>query len=230
MTAHRTPIVVTVLIAALCAVAAVRQSADRPAATASVLPARTADFNALYGENCAGCHGTNATGGAARGLVDPVFLRIADDTVIRDVVARGVPRTAMPAFARTAGGSLGDDRIDAIVRGLRSHVAGAGPGDLDPPPYARSASGDATRGGDTFATFCARCHGADGRGGSMASSIVDPAYLALVSDQSLRTTVIAGRPDLNAPNWRGNIAGRPMSAQEVSNVVAWLAAHRATGD
>jgi mono/diheme cytochrome c family protein len=89
-----------------------------------------------------------------------------------------------------------------------------------------SADGDAKRGGGSFAMFCARCHGADGSGGPGAGSIVDSAYLPLVSDQSLRTTVIAGRPDLGAPDWRGNVPGRPMSAEEVSDVVAWLAAHR----
>jgi mono/diheme cytochrome c family protein len=97
---------------------------------------------------------------------------------------------------------------------------------MDPPPYAVSASGDPARGGDAFATFCSHCHGADGRGGSAASSIVDPIYLSLLSNQSLRTTVIAGRPDLSAPDWRGNVPGRPMSDQEVSDVVAWLAARR----
>ena len=40
------------------------------------------------------------------------------------------------------------------------------------------------------------------RAGRRAGSIVDPAYLALVSDQALRTTVIAGRPDLGMPDWR----------------------------
>ena len=60
----------------------------------------------------------------------------------------------------------------------------------------------------------------------MASSIVDRSYLALVSDQYLRMTVIAGRPQLGAPDWRGNVPGRPMSDQEVTDVVAWLASSR----
>jgi cytochrome c oxidase cbb3-type subunit 3 len=38
--------------------------------------------------------------------------------------------------------------------------------------------------------------------------------------------VIAGRPELGAPDWRGNIAGRPMSNQDVTDVVSWLAWHR----
>jgi len=38
--------------------------------------------------------------------------------------------------------------------------------------------------------------------------------------------VSAGRPDRGQPDWRGYIAGRPMSSQEVSDVVAWLASKR----
>jgi cytochrome c oxidase cbb3-type subunit III len=187
----------------------------------------TTGLDPLYGVNCAGCHGADGAGGAARGLTDPVFLHVADEATIRGVVARGVPRTAMPAFAQAAGGPLTDDQIDAIVRGLRARAANAGHTfDLNPPPYAMSSAGDPKRGGGSFVTFCARCHGADGHGGPEGGSIVDSAYLSLVSDQSLRTTVIAGRPDLGAPDWRGNIQGKPMSAEEVSDTVAWLAAQR----
>jgi cytochrome c oxidase cbb3-type subunit III len=42
----------------------------------------------------------------------------------------------------------------------------------------------------------------------------------------LRTLVIVGRPDLGAPDWRNNVPGKPMSSQEISDVVAWLAAQR----
>jgi hypothetical protein len=59
---------------------------------------------------------------------------------------------------------------------------------------------------------------------------VDPAYLALVSNQYLRTTVIAGRSDEAIPNWRGYVPGHEMNPQEVSDVVAWLAAHRISLD
>jgi hypothetical protein len=55
---------------------------------------------------------------------------------------------------------------------------------------------------------------------------VNGSYLALVSDQDLRTVVIAGRPELGAPDWRSDIPGRPMSAQEITDVVAWLSAQR----
>jgi cytochrome c oxidase cbb3-type subunit 3/ubiquinol-cytochrome c reductase cytochrome c subunit len=50
--------------------------------------------------------------------------------------------------------------------------------------------------------------------------------LALVSDQGLRTIVITGRPELGAPDWRGNVPGKPMSDQEITDVVAWAASRR----
>jgi cytochrome c oxidase cbb3-type subunit III len=50
--------------------------------------------------------------------------------------------------------------------------------------------------------------------------------LALVGDQELRTIVIAGRPEFGAPDWRGDIPGKPMSDQEVTDVIAWLASRR----
>ena len=49
-----------------------------------------------------------------------------------------------------------------------------------------------------------------------------------MSDQNLRTTIIAGRPDLGHPDWRNCVPGRAMTSQEVTDVVTWLAAQRKT--
>ena len=57
-------------------------------------------------------------------------------------------------------------------------------------------------------------------------SIVDGSYLALVSNQSLRTTVIAGRPDRGHPDWRHCVPGEALSGAQVSDVVAWLVSQR----
>jgi mono/diheme cytochrome c family protein len=224
----RGPLIAALLTALALLASGCNAFPEQPLQGAMVVPPdATADFNVLYGVNCAGCHGSDGKGDAARGLADPVFLRIADDATLRRVTASGVPGTAMPAFSKTAGGPLGDDSIDALVRGMRARWSGGeSASDLNPPPYSTSTAGDPTRGGDVFATFCSSCHGADGRGGAGGGSIVDASYLSLVSDQSIRTTVIAGRPDLGAPDWRGNVHGRPMSPAEVSDVVAWLEAKR----
>jgi cytochrome c oxidase cbb3-type subunit III len=197
-----------------------------PADVQVVPPNRIMDFSFLYARNCSGCHGRNGTGGGAIGLADPVYLAIADDAIIRRVTADGVAGTSMPAFAQHSGGMLTDDQIDVIVHGIRTGWAKPDAlRDANAPPYAAQSPGDPKRGADVYGTYCSRCHGVDGHGGK-ASSIVDPAYLALVSDQGLRTTVIVGRPALNAPDWRGDVAGKAMSPGEISDVVAWLAAQR----
>ncbi|HZV06602.1 MAG TPA: c-type cytochrome [Gemmataceae bacterium] len=190
-------------------------------------PAQILDFTILYGRNCAGCHGREGRGGVAIGIGEPVYLAIASDAAITRATADGVAGTAMPAFAKRSGGMLTDDQISAIVRGIRSRWAKPDAlRDVEPPPYAASQTGDAERGAAVYGTFCSSCHGPGGRGGARASSIVDAAYLQLVSDQELRTLVIVGRPDLGAPDWRGDLPGRPMSPQDVFDVVAWLAGQR----
>jgi mono/diheme cytochrome c family protein len=184
------------------------------------------NFNILYSHNCAGCHGHGGEGEAAISLRDPVFLAIADDAAIRRVAANGVPGTPMPAFAQSAGGTLTDKQIDAIVSGIRSWARPSLLRGEDLPPYTAPTSGDPHHGAQVYATYCSACHGLDGRGGSKAGSIVDGSYLALVSDQNLRIVAIVGLPEQRMPDWRDDVPGRPMSPSEISDVVAWLAAQR----
>ena len=200
----------------------------RPPADSRVIPpTKITDFSLLYAKNCAGCHGPDGKGGAAIGLGNPVYLAIADDATIARVTANGVPGTSMPAFAQHSGGMLTDDQIDAIVHGIRGLWGKPDAlGDANPPPYAAQSSGEAKRGAAVYGAYCSSCHGEDGRGGKRASSIMDSSYLALVSDQHLRTTVIVGRPEMGAPDWRNDLVGKPMSPDDVSDVVAWLAAQR----
>jgi mono/diheme cytochrome c family protein len=191
-------------------------------------PREVLEFGTLYSENCSGCHGENGRGGAAIALADPVYLAIANEEAIRRVTAKGVQGTAMPAFAESAGGPLTDKQIDVITQGIRSRWSK--PGILDgfnPPPYAAKSTGDSEQGTAVYKTYCEPCHGPDGRGGPKGSNITNNSFLALVSDQGLRTTVIVGRPELAAPDWRGNVPGKPMSDQDVTDVVAWLVSKRA---
>jgi mono/diheme cytochrome c family protein len=191
-------------------------------------PKEVLEFGTLYAENCAGCHGAEGRGGAAIALANPIYLAIADDTAIRKVIANGVRGAAMPAFAESAGGMLTDAQVDVITKEIRSRWSK--PGILDiatAPSYAPKSTGDAQRGEAAYKTYCESCHGPGGGGGHKGSAITDDSFLALVSDQGLRTFVITGRPELGAPDWRGNVPGKPMSDQEVTDVVAWLASRRA---
>ena len=192
-----------------------------------VAPNQVVDFETLYAQNCAGCHGAQGRGGAAIALANPVYLAIVDETALRNVVANGVHGTSMPAFAQRAGGMLTEEQINAISSGIFSNwghkqvLDGA-----NPPAYAAKATGDVDHGQVAFGTYCASCHGSEGRGTSKGSAITNDSFLALVSDQGLRTIVITGRPELGAPDWRSNVRGKPMTDQEITDVVAWLASRR----
>jgi cytochrome c oxidase cbb3-type subunit III len=193
-------------------------------------PTEIVDFNLLYAQNCSGCHGADGRLGPARPLNDRLYLALANNETLQQVIAQGVPKTAMPAFAQQQGGNLTAEQVKVIVNGIRSRWARSEQfAGMTLPPYRTekdSKSADASRGLIVYQTYCAQCHDAAGRSRPKGGAIVDPNYLALVSDQSLRTTVIVGRSDLGKPNWRDNVPGRPMSPQEISDVVAWIASHR----
>jgi cytochrome c oxidase cbb3-type subunit 3 len=190
-------------------------------------PDEILDFKTLYAENCAGCHGVEGRGGAAIALANPVYLAIADEAAMRKVIANGVHGASMPAFAQSAGGMLTDKQIDVITTQILASWSRPGVlAGVHAPSCAAKSAGDVARGEIAYKTYCESCHGAEGRGGQKGSAITDGAFLALVSDQGLRTVVIAGRPELSAPDWRGDAPGKPMSEQEVTDVVAWLASKR----
>lgn len=222
---HRLKLCGCVLVTLICP--ACINAPGRPARdSAALAPDHVLNFDTLYEQNCAGCHGKNGKGGAAIALADPTFLAIANDDVIRRTAVSGVPRTLMPAFAKTEGGMLTDQQINAIVAGIRAWARPELLHNTAPPLLTAQPPGDAHRGEAVYATYCASCHGQNGAGGQRASSIVNGSYLTLVSDQYLRIAVIAGRPELGAPDWRNDLPGRPMSSQEVADVVAWLSAQR----
>jgi len=200
----------------------------QPSLASEVLaPKDVLAFAPLYAENCSACHGSEGRGGAAIALADPVYLAIADDADVRKVIANGMRGTAMPPFAESAGGMLTDAQIDVITKEIRSRWSKQGVLDAaTAPSYAPKSGGDAQRGQLAYKTYCESCHGPGGSGGKKGSAITNDSFLALVNDQSLRTIVITGRPELGAPDFRGNLPGKPMSDQEITDVVAWLASQR----
>jgi len=199
-----------------------------------VRPDRITDFEQLYGRSCAGCHGREGSRGPARPLRDPLYLKLAGADVLRRSIAEGVSGTAMSPFLESEGGSLSEAQVDALAQGLlASWGDDAALAGVALPPYSASdslaaghAAGDARRGAQAYRAFCAECHGDDGRGGKHGGSIVDGSYLGLVSDQALRSAVIAGRTDLGMPDYRGEQARHPMTPQQISDVVAWLVVQR----
>jgi len=197
-----------------------------------VLPDQVVTFGTLYKDNCAGCHGQNGRHGAARPLNDGLYLALIGEDRLRHVIANGVPGTTMPPFAQDQGGILTDRQISVLADEMEKKWALPQEFPATTMPAYDGSLGNATAGAVAFRQYCAGCHGPDGTGvsGRRGGSAVDPAYLALVSDQYLRTTVIAGRSDEGIPNWRTYVPSREMNPQELSDIVAWLAAHRTSPD
>ena len=135
--------------------------------------------------------------------------RTQEQTIFNASPRTGVPGTLMPAFAKSKGGMLTDQQMEIMVNGMlqswgkpvsgqpmpafEPQPAGAptpapanGAATRPAPGGALNQGGDATQGQVVFTQFCARCHGADGNGNTAAGgepgSLLDPAYLALISD------------------------------------------------
>jgi mono/diheme cytochrome c family protein len=200
-----------------------------------IRPDEVLTFATLYKENCAACHGTNGKNGAALSLANSVYLAVAGEQILQQTITKGVPGGLMPAFAKSSGGTLTDRQVAILTQGiLQQWGSPAALAGATPLPYLATLPADADRGQQAYATACARCHGATGEGSTDATSktgagklgsIVNPSYLALISNQDLRSIVIAGRPDEGMPDWRSD-AAQPLTDQQITDIVAWLASKR----
>lgn len=188
-------------------------------------PSSVTDFATLYGQNCAACHGASGQNGPAINIANPEYQALIDDASLRKWISNGMPGTEMPAFAQAAGGMLTAAQVDALIAGMRRQWSRPNAfGGAVPPLYAQSASGNAQRGEVSYEARCASCHQRS------HEQITGPDYLALTGDQALRSIIIAGRPDIGQPDWRHDAPGgretTPLTAQEVDDIVAYMASLR----
>jgi mono/diheme cytochrome c family protein len=179
-------------------------------------PENVASFDRLYKQNCSACHGENGSGGPALDLGNPQYQALIDDVSLRRWITSGMAGTQMPAFGESAGGFLTPLQVDVLVTGMRARWDHKDHSAADMPPYSSSAVGNVEHGQDVFRVSCTFCH-QQGQ-----QKITDASYLALVNDQSLRTIVIAGRPDLGHPDWKQVRQVQPLTDQDVSDVTAYL--------
>jgi mono/diheme cytochrome c family protein len=179
-------------------------------------PENIASFDRLYKQNCSACHGENGSGGPALDLANPKYQALVDDVSLRRWITSGMPGTQMPAFGESAGGFLTPQQVDVLVAGMRARWDHKGRGTEEMPSYSSTAVGNVEHGQDNFRVSCSSCH-QQGQ-----QKITDASYLSLVSDQSLRSIIIAGRPDLGHPDWSQVRHGQPLTDRDVSDVIAYL--------
>lgn len=127
-----------------------------------------------FAQACAACHGANAEGGRGPNLARSDRVRGFTDDELFNVIRRGVPGTAMPAFP------LPNNTIWQIAAFLRS---------LSTPAFLVPIAGDVDAGEAVYRKAdCASCHMLYGRGGFLGPDLTDIAASRTV--QQLRESIL----------------------------------------
>ncbi|MDP2726740.1 MAG: c-type cytochrome [Dehalococcoidia bacterium] len=141
----------------------------------------------LFAGYCSGCHGTRGEGKIGPSLAAGGFLERHDlqdgdasslrsaQTLLQKAIARGVPKTVMPAWAVEEGGALNQEQVLEIASFLLyaeeadwQKAAAQAPAPAAAPRAAPSPAGTdlASRGRQAYeAKGCFACHGPKGEGG-----------------------------------------------------------------
>ena len=175
-------------------------------------PDSVTDFATLYGENCAGCHGKDGQNGASLDLANPLYQAWVDDATLHKVIAERRTWHA-DARLRTRSRRISDGCTGGRPGARHAHRLAEirSPEWSDAPAIPGCSSGRCRARTDCLSGRL-RPLPRTGPGQNHRSHISG----ALVNDQSLRTIIIAGRPDLSHPDWRSDIAGRPLTDDEVT--------------
>lgn len=164
-------------------------SADEIRADADLMQALNDTAPALFGDNCAACHGAGAAGGPGfPSLIDSAWLWGGDEETIMETLRVGVnsshPDTRiseMLAFGRD--GMLGRDEIRTVAAYVQS-LSGA---EIDPETQ--------EAGAQLFADNCVSCHGDDGTGLTEmgAPNLTDDFWIYGGDKETLFRTIYGGR-------------------------------------
>lgn len=161
--------------------------------------------SALFGDNCAACHGTDAEGRPGFPNLTAAPMMWGDDPeTVAETIRVGINGTSpetryaqMLAFGRDQ--MLARDEIDAVVTYVQT---------LSQPELVASVDADLlANGAEVFAANCAGCHGEDARGmtDTGAPNLTD-AYWTYGGDRaSIRHSVYQGRSG-TMPSWESRLS------------------------
>jgi cytochrome c oxidase cbb3-type subunit III len=175
----------------------------------------------LFAQNCAACHGADATGGIGPDLTAKTFKFGRSDDAITTTIKGGRPG-GMPAF----GNQLSTDQIAALAAFIES--LGEAPGAAAKPagtgsevpaksaePGAKESGDQVAAGKQLFAQKCAACHGADATGG-FGPDLTAKTFKFGRTRDAIATTIKGGRPG-GMPAF-----GNQLSADQIADLVAFI--------
>jgi mono/diheme cytochrome c family protein len=170
---------------------------------------------ALFRANCAGCHGSDGSGGQIGvSLRSASLLAVASDNLLATTILHGRPNTAMPSWRQFDNREVSDllawIRSWQPLRSNREKVLGSDVLAADVPPADHVATGETL-----YRSRCIVCHGQDGKGG-IGPSLNNQSVLSIVSNAFLHDTLVRGRPGTAMPAWR------QLSSEDVVDLIALL--------
>ncbi len=167
----------------------------------------------LYSRHCSECHGVEGRGGKAPALNKEGLLRTVGLTYLVRTITVGRPLRGCPAN----GGSIAPEEIKAIALYVKDWQKG----DMLEAPERDVEPGKTPRGEDLF-TLCGGCHGLEGEG-AMGPPLLDPGFLASVSDTELRRTIMWGRPGTPMKGYlKGGGGLATLTEEEIDEIIAYI--------
>lgn len=179
---------------------------------------------ALYAANCAVCHGPTGEGRVGATLSD-VFVTIAPDQFLEQVISQGREGTFMTPWSQIYGGPLTDAEIQDLIAYIESWGTTVEP-PAPPPkrplveiPPVPQVDGDPNVGYTVFQENCVACHGEGGEGRSGAT--LTTAFAAIEPGAFAIETIKRGVDGSLMPPF-GQAYGGPLSDQDINNVAAYV--------
>ena len=193
----------------------------RAAAKAEHVAKLIATGDELFVQNCAACHGQDATGGIGPALNSKQFLGSVSDEQVRSLISVGIPGTQMSAYLQDFNGPFTLEQINALSFYLRSLEEDAPDrADWREPLAASPATGSSTTttvaaagpdGEAIYAAKCAACHGGNLEGGvGKALDANSPA--AGDPDEELLGIIENGVAGTAMPAWSGKLSDEEIKA------------------
>jgi mono/diheme cytochrome c family protein len=185
-------------------------------AAGELTQARVERGAAVFGSQCAACHGQQGEGGVGPALNNRAVLKNTPDSIFFSLIRSGVPNTKMPSWSVDYGGPLTDEEVRDVVAFLRAWEPTA------PEVVPAVKLPDPAQGALLFSSTCAMCHGENGLGGKPGiPAINNPTHLHQFEDTWYRQTIANGRPAKGMPTW-----GTVLSPAQIDDLVALIGAWR----